>query len=649
MKKRFCLNGEKFYTLEEIGDYYGITRERVRQIEAKALSNLRLILSGGELKGGLSASDASILEYENLKQELYEQDYILVEHDVLQKMKTTCETDDSSNSLKIIPLMLELMGYFKLPNKISGYSGTLLSSWCLSDNFDRKSIENVLKALDKYKSKADAIQVFDLIVKAKREQGEKISKELLHLILKVCPDFEKVNEESIRVRFSSLPSIAEKAFRVLESCQEPTHFNDILREINYRLSEAGVDKMATDRALTGQMIADKRFIPIGKSGYWALKTWDGVSTKSITELMELFFHQKNAPQRIDEIYDYVASKRPGVTRQSIITYLYDKPQFIRTGDGEYSLSSWGGVSVTRKIVSSNIATNKIKDAIEEVFIAEETIKNSDLIKNVVDKAGVSEATARKAIKACREIEVIRKSGKSNLLRCNDIRLTSLSARKPRALLRQKVQEAVTKVMDGRQGKRIQKIKLYEEVLKSVDCIRPTFYAYLSEMTDIRQYCLDNKYYCEVAQEQSSQSGIPYLDLSPLDECPDSETASNVVKATDKLNERDVDIGLFELGRIFENTLKRYLEQAKGNGVFNVTAKDLGRLASMISCIERNKEVIQIKFKPHHLTLLREDRNLRAHGNMPSEQDRLVILAKSPFIVEMYIDYIVKFSKQLAQV
>jgi DNA-directed RNA polymerase sigma subunit (sigma70/sigma32) len=31
----------KEYTLEEIGNYCGISRERVRQIEAKALNNLR--------------------------------------------------------------------------------------------------------------------------------------------------------------------------------------------------------------------------------------------------------------------------------------------------------------------------------------------------------------------------------------------------------------------------------------------------------------------------------------------------------------------------------------------------------------------------------------------------------------------------------
>lgn len=36
-----CVEGEHTYTLEEVGDLFGVTRERVRQIESKAKSNLK--------------------------------------------------------------------------------------------------------------------------------------------------------------------------------------------------------------------------------------------------------------------------------------------------------------------------------------------------------------------------------------------------------------------------------------------------------------------------------------------------------------------------------------------------------------------------------------------------------------------------------
>ena len=41
LKKRFGLVNGEVKTLQEIGDSYGVTRERIRQIEAKALRKLR--------------------------------------------------------------------------------------------------------------------------------------------------------------------------------------------------------------------------------------------------------------------------------------------------------------------------------------------------------------------------------------------------------------------------------------------------------------------------------------------------------------------------------------------------------------------------------------------------------------------------------
>ncbi|MDH6003204.1 hypothetical protein L8R95_17905, partial [Vibrio aestuarianus] len=106
IKKRFSLAGEDFYTLEEIGDYYDITRERVRQVEAKTVKNLQKVLSGDVLKGGFSASDALILEFEKIKQEVYEQDYILIENDIVKNFCDKYCIESSSVTLKVVPLIL---------------------------------------------------------------------------------------------------------------------------------------------------------------------------------------------------------------------------------------------------------------------------------------------------------------------------------------------------------------------------------------------------------------------------------------------------------------------------------------------------------------------------------------------------------------
>ena len=41
LQLRFGLQDGRAYTLEEVGQKFGVTRERIRQIEAKALSKLR--------------------------------------------------------------------------------------------------------------------------------------------------------------------------------------------------------------------------------------------------------------------------------------------------------------------------------------------------------------------------------------------------------------------------------------------------------------------------------------------------------------------------------------------------------------------------------------------------------------------------------
>jgi RNA polymerase primary sigma factor len=41
VRMRFGLNGEKPRTLEEVGKHFGVTRERVRQIEARTMAKLR--------------------------------------------------------------------------------------------------------------------------------------------------------------------------------------------------------------------------------------------------------------------------------------------------------------------------------------------------------------------------------------------------------------------------------------------------------------------------------------------------------------------------------------------------------------------------------------------------------------------------------
>jgi RNA polymerase primary sigma factor len=49
VRLRFGLDGDQPQTLEEVGRQFGVTRERIRQIESKAMSKLRHPTMGGTL------------------------------------------------------------------------------------------------------------------------------------------------------------------------------------------------------------------------------------------------------------------------------------------------------------------------------------------------------------------------------------------------------------------------------------------------------------------------------------------------------------------------------------------------------------------------------------------------------------------------
>ena len=54
MQLRFGLEDGRSRTLEEVGDNFGVTRERIRQIEAKALRKLRHPTRSNTLRDFLS-------------------------------------------------------------------------------------------------------------------------------------------------------------------------------------------------------------------------------------------------------------------------------------------------------------------------------------------------------------------------------------------------------------------------------------------------------------------------------------------------------------------------------------------------------------------------------------------------------------------
>jgi RNA polymerase primary sigma factor len=60
LKMRFGLEDDRVYTLEEVGLHFALTRERIRQIQARALKKLRAPRRNTHLKAFLDSGSASL-------------------------------------------------------------------------------------------------------------------------------------------------------------------------------------------------------------------------------------------------------------------------------------------------------------------------------------------------------------------------------------------------------------------------------------------------------------------------------------------------------------------------------------------------------------------------------------------------------------
>ncbi|MEM9905791.1 MAG: sigma factor-like helix-turn-helix DNA-binding protein [Cyanobacteria bacterium P01_D01_bin.44] len=135
VKKRFRLSNENFYSLEEIGIYYDITRERVRQIEAEIIKKLSELMCGSKKNKKLQIQEEIIREYNTVKNILLGRDYILTEESVKKIFQERYEINEKSEFFSSFYFLMKLLGYWPIPSKINGYRGSVKLSWCLKENF----------------------------------------------------------------------------------------------------------------------------------------------------------------------------------------------------------------------------------------------------------------------------------------------------------------------------------------------------------------------------------------------------------------------------------------------------------------------------------------------------------------------------------
>jgi len=314
--KRFGLDdkGEKM-TLEAIGKKYGITRERVRQIENNALSQIRKSKEYQKEKpafeqlkdfvdslGGIVSEDQllnHIAKDTSAQNHVY---FLLVVGEEFSKEK---EDDEFQHRWYVDKDVAE---------KIHGslrklYSNLEDDELVLEGDIINNFLEYVEDVSEKYKS-------------------EEIAKRWLSLSKKIGknPLGEWGKSASPNI---SAKGMRDYAFLVIRKHGSPIHFRVVAKAITQYFN-----KKAHVATTHNELIKDPRFILVGR-GLYALSEWgyiSGVVKDVIKKVIE-----KNGPMTKDKIVEKVLKERY-VKENTILVNLQNPKYFTKDKEGKYHIA-----------------------------------------------------------------------------------------------------------------------------------------------------------------------------------------------------------------------------------------------------------------------------------------------------------------------
>ena len=318
IENRFSLNNKPKLTLENIGQHYSVTRERIRQIEKNALKKLERNVNNTPLYV------VTQLALDTLKESggLCEEDLMI------RKILKKVNVDDciSTNSLKLT---------VDLEKDISHVHNTIQLRPYYKANDIKKS--DVKKACDAaYKilgSKTSVIKATEL----GSEVNQMLSSEFDVNFLASCFHLDRrlkvVEGEFVGLatwRDINPKTLRDKIFFVLRENKKPLHYLEIATNISNNKFDK---KNVNTQAVHNELIRYDEFVLIGR-GIYALAEW-GYSQGTVADVITDVLREHGALTR-EEIVEKVLEKRK-VKKITILLNLKNKSQFVRVGRDKYEL------------------------------------------------------------------------------------------------------------------------------------------------------------------------------------------------------------------------------------------------------------------------------------------------------------------------
>lgn len=320
LEKRFGLKeGEPRQTLDSIGQNYGITRERIRQIENAAK---KLILETEKLTSHTQSA------VDELKKVIDSYGGVVGEKELLENFTKDEDTQDH------IHFILNLSEPF-FEVKKQEYKDKVWYTQEESYEAFEKSLEKLYKDLetDEVLTEQEILDKFSdklsQFTDNKKILKNDTVKRLIGLSKKIASN-ELGQWGSANSRNIATKGVKDCAYLILKEDGEPLHFTEITKEIANRFN-----RQVNTATVHNELIKDSRFILIGR-GKYGLTEWNRYSGGTVAEVIEDILKKSKKALTRDEIVQKVLDKKE-VRKQTILINLSNK-RFKKTQDGRYTLN-----------------------------------------------------------------------------------------------------------------------------------------------------------------------------------------------------------------------------------------------------------------------------------------------------------------------
>jgi len=313
ISRRFALNGLKKETLESIGQDFGVSRERVRQIQKVAMEKIKPKLSQYQ------KVFQSFLEYFKKFGNLRKEENVLAE---LGKGKfqgevyflLTLQKPSGKDETKS-----QRPHFQRLGENNDFYSFWLIDKDSLKPA--KETINFLFQKLQKLGKPLTKKELSSFLPLEETVWDKRFISSILEISKKIqknpeglygLKDWPEINPRGIK----------DKAYLVFKKIGKPLHFTDIAKLI----------EGSHLQTVHNELIKDSRFVLVGR-GIYALSEW-GYTPGEVKEVIFKILNESQKPLKKEEILEKVLSQRL-VKENTILLNLSNKKYFSRDSQGRY--------------------------------------------------------------------------------------------------------------------------------------------------------------------------------------------------------------------------------------------------------------------------------------------------------------------------